>query len=262
MRIRIVILWIVILCSHTLSAQYAYFPQGGTIHFEKTVHVKNFLKTLTSVGKNDNFDKTYMEQMMSKAPETYIFKSKLLFSDEKSRYEPVKQELTGFMRSLIWFGLDYEGIFYQDMKKKQMHSLMDYQGTNMWTQDSLLNVKWKITDEYREIAGYSCRRANGVIMDSVYVVAFYTDDIPLSSGPSTFHGLPGMILGAVIPDRHTSIYATKVEIGQPEVTQVVGKKRDKPMTRKEIQSFLRESMSVGEWTTEKQFKIQMLGLFL
>ena len=30
--------------------------------------------------------------------------------------------------------------------------------------------------------------------DTVYVVAFYTEDIPVSGGPEMFGGLPGMIL--------------------------------------------------------------------
>ncbi len=48
-------------------------------------------------------------------------------------------------------------------------------------------------------------------MDSIYVVAFYTDEILTTGGPESFTGLPGMILGIAIPHEHVSWFATKVE---------------------------------------------------
>src|SRR6185437_10397918 len=87
--------------------------------------------------------------------------------------------------------------------------------------DSLRKIKWKITDENREIAGYNCRRANGLMMDSIYVVAFYTDKIPVSGGPESFSGLPGMILEVALPHENVIWRATKVteaEIPQGAIT--------------------------------------------
>ena len=48
-------------------------------------------------------------------------------------------------------------------------------------------------------------------MDSIYVVAFYTDEILTTGGPESFSGLPGMILGVALPHQHVSWFATKVE---------------------------------------------------
>jgi GLPGLI family protein len=47
-------------------------------------------------------------------------------------------------------------------------------------------------------------------MDSIYVVAFYTDQIPVSGGPESFTGLPGMILGIALPYEHITWFATKI----------------------------------------------------
>ncbi|MGB3466297.1 MAG: GLPGLI family protein, partial [Cyclobacteriaceae bacterium] len=52
--------------------------------------------------------------------------------------------------------------------------------------------RWKITTEQKEILGFTCRKA--VLDDSTEVVAWYTSEIPTSSGPETFNGLPGIIL--------------------------------------------------------------------
>ena len=47
-------------------------------------------------------------------------------------------------------------------------------------------------------------------MDSIYVVAFYSDEIPVSGGPESFSGLPGMILGLALPHENVTWFATKV----------------------------------------------------
>jgi GLPGLI family protein len=67
-----------------------------------------------------------------------------------------------------------------------------------------------MTSETRNIAGFECRRANALIMDSIYVVAFYTDEIITPGGPESFCGLPGMILGVALPHQHVTWFATKL----------------------------------------------------
>jgi len=78
--------------------------------------------------------------------------------------------------------------------------------------DSLKKFEWKITGEVREIAGFECKKAITKICDSVVVVAFYTDQIPVKAGPENFNGLPGMILGLAIPRLASTWFATKLEL--------------------------------------------------
>jgi GLPGLI family protein len=78
-------------------------------------------------------------------------------------------------------------------------------------EDSLPALQWTLLEEYRVIAGYNCRKASTIIMDSIYVIAFYTNEIPVSGGPESFNGLPGMILGLVMPRLNTTYFATKNE---------------------------------------------------
>jgi GLPGLI family protein len=80
-------------------------------------------------------------------------------------------------------------------------------------QDSMRRIDWRLKDELRTIAGYKCRKAVGIICDSVYVVAFYTDEILANTGPEMFGNLPGMVLELAIPRLHTTWVATKVQLG-------------------------------------------------
>lgn len=101
-------------------------------------------------------------------------------------------------------------IMYQDLKKNISNLQLEIDEKYTIT-DSLNNITWRFTDEYRDIAGFECRRVNGATPDSLYIVAFYTDQIPVSAGPALTSGLPGMILGLVIPEMHIQYWATKVD---------------------------------------------------
>lgn len=101
-------------------------------------------------------------------------------------------------------------IVYTDCKHNLYQSARIIFNELFIVEDTLERINWKITNEKRNIAGVECRRANAIIFDSIYVVAFYADAIPVSSGPELFSGLPGMILGISLPHLHINIFATKV----------------------------------------------------
>ena len=110
-------------------------------------------------------------------------------------------------------------------------------------EDSLRNATWKITNDFREIAGFNCRRATTIIMDSVFVVAFYTDEIMIPGGPESFNGLPGMILGLVINRLHTTWYATKVEVNSVNVKDIAPPLKGKKVNNAELIETLKKSFS-------------------
>jgi len=245
----------------TVKAQHVYFPTEGTILYDKTVHVKNLLKRHISTLKDDDFSKKYFQELLDRVSETAVLKKKVSFRGQEMSMESVAETYDPILSNLLRSGLlDYQQTLYQDLSKSTSKSAFELGGSPVLIQDSLLQVKWKITDEYRNIAGYDCRRANGVTLDSVYVVAFYTDQIPISAGPGTVHGLPGMILGLVVPEQHFNIYATDVKFGSPTLKTTVGRKRDQPMTRKEAHGRLKDIL--GRWMTDQQFNLLLAAMFL
>lgn len=62
--------------------------------------------------------------------------------------------------------------------------------------DQIPDYKWKITREKADIAGYKATKAEGVMMDSIPVIAWYASDIPVKDGPANISGLPGLIVKA------------------------------------------------------------------
>jgi GLPGLI family protein len=83
-------------------------------------------------------------------------------------------------------------------------------------------------------------------MDSIYVIAFYTDEIPVSGGPESFTGLPGMILGIVLPRLNTTYFATKVETQLlPETAFALPKTKSKKVNFKQYNDEL--SKAIKDW---------------
>src|SRR5690606_20107206 len=97
----------------------------------------------------------------------------------------------------------------------------------------------------RTIAGFNCRKAVGIICDSVYVVAFFAEEIPVSGGPESFAGLPGMILGLVVPRLHTTWFATKLTLQNSTTANFPLPRKGKKTTEPELHKLLQSSMK--EW---------------
>jgi GLPGLI family protein len=124
--------------------------------------------------------------------------------------------------------------------------------------DTARRINWKITDETREIAGYMCRRANAIVMDSIYVVAFYSDEIPVSGGPESFSGLPGMILGLALPHENVTWFATKVtDLPVAEAALKVPAK-GKVVTYNSLKTTLTKAMEGWGEYGKRFFKIYLL----
>ncbi|WP_276090848.1 GLPGLI family protein [Pedobacter sp. JY14-1] len=190
-----------------VNARQKHFINSGTIEFERTANMFALVKK--KVTKNTQDIKPYYERYLTSEPQFRKLKSTLFFNSSKSLYVPVPPERG------LWH-------YYDTPMANQLNTVFsDFRGGNSVVQkefyertylvkDQMRKIKWKITEEKRVIAGFRCRRANGLMLDSIYVVAFYTDEIHIPGGPESFNGLPGMILGVSVPHENVTWFATKV----------------------------------------------------
>ena len=95
-----------------------------------------------------------------------------------------------------------------------------------------------------------------VIFDSVYVFAFYTDEITVSGGPMGIHGLPGMILGITIPRMFTSWIATKLEVNGVKTNIITPPTKGKKRPAEELkQNIEKVSKDWGTWGRQSIWNI-------
>lgn len=70
--------------------------------------------------------------------------------------------------------------------------------------------KWKIENEKKTLAGYSCQKAVATFLGRKWV-AWFTPDIPVQEGPWKLWGLPGLIIQAEDADKDFSFICIEIK---------------------------------------------------
>ncbi len=223
MKIKILFLTMVLFLFTGVDAQI--FISKAKIEYE----VKSDIRK--TMGNN-----TWEEMLKDKLPRFKTGYYHLVFAANKSLYQfdhwgPPK--LPDFMTS----GDENEKYFY-NYNTGTCKIQKNVEGSNVDIADWIPKLKWKLVNEYRVIAGFNCRKAYAVMLDSVYVFAFYTEEITIPGGPASFHGLPGTILGITVPRLYTSWIATKVEVNDINVNAVKSFDAKRYITMSDLKSLI------------------------
>lgn len=225
-----------LICIFLLTAfgANAQFTQYGKIEYEKKVNVKRQLNDL------DDEQKQWIEKFKAQIPDFNTSYFDLYFNTSKSLYKPGKEVEGG---TKLWFAQApaSDNVVLTDFATEKVKANKTVFEQKFLVEDSMRKIEWKISDEIRTIANYKCRKAVGKIFDSVYVVAFYTEDIMVSGGPEMFSGLPGMILQLAIPRMHTTWVAQKIDMVKPKDTDFTTSDKGKKTTQKELYETLKTS---------------------
>ncbi len=246
MRKKIILFAVLLIHAAGLLAQYAHFTLSGTIEFEKRVNA------YTVIQKNINKDnEAWMQPQFDyykkNNPQFTTLNAKMEFGNNKTLYTPNETELSQNWLINTNPMLNQFNTIFTDIKTKSSVDQKMVFGQTYLVTDSTRKIKWKITDETRVIAGYTCRRANGIYLDSVYIVAFYTTSIPVAGGPESFSGLPGMILGVALPHENVTWFATKVTEGSIPQNDIVPPKKGKATNEKELWKTLQDASENWGW---------------
>lgn len=216
---RILIAAIIAITSIAADAQ-TLFHNSVKIEFEKTVYTKQLYKDLSP---------EWYEMIKDRLPNSSLSYFEFIGDTTHSVYKPGR-ELPVDPRSFNMNIAD-KNIVYNDYKNATTITQKPVFEETFLVQDSMLKIKWKLTADTRTIAGFDCRKAVGLIDDSIAVFAFYTDEILITGGPEGANGLPGMILGLGMPRIHTTWFATKVEINGVDMSKVKPATKGKKVNR-------------------------------
>lgn len=267
---KLIALACILLVSKLASAQYAYFGTRGTISFDKVTYTRaqtrEMMKKFEQAAPGRMGGMHFWGGDINSMPDSRTEKMTMQFDENGSLLAPIEEDedknSSRGQRGNIGGGRGNRGgamgaisvqggggavvmrgggasrrnsakVLYQNLKSNTAEVQIELDDKYI-LKDSLSKVTWRFTDEYRNIAGFECRRVNGATPDSLYLVAFYTDQIPVSGGPALSHGLPGMILGLAIPEMHIQYWATNVAYHNELVPTDWKDKKSKPMTLDEF----------------------------
>ncbi|MCB9056413.1 MAG: GLPGLI family protein [Chitinophagales bacterium] len=235
----------IISISFSLQGFSQQFIESGKIEFEvRTNNYKLFGDGIFGEmfkDKYPQFSTTYFNYTFDNNKAIYQFDHR----DEKSN---LPWNRNNYEDENVWFS-NYETGIYSNKK-------FVFDDTYLLS-DSLMKIDWKLVpNETRLIAGFNCRKAQGVIFDSVYVFAFYTDEIMISGGPMSINGLPGMILGITIPRMYTSWIATKLQVNGVNTAIVTPPSKGKKKNANELRESVQKATSGwGSWGQQSVWNI-------
>lgn len=221
------------------------FINSGMIEFE----------VRTNNHKSMGDDGFWAEMFKDKTPQFSTSWYTYTFNTDKSLYKFARRDET---TKIPWDrGENDDNVWYSDYTEGTFTDRKFVFDDNYLLSDSLMKIDWKmVPNETREIAGFICRKAVGKIFDSVYVFAFYTDEITISGGPMGIHGLPGMILGITIPRMFTSWIATKLQINGVNTGIITPPVKGKKKKANELQENIKKvAKDWGEWGQQSIWKI-------
>jgi len=227
--------------ANTLFAQNKHFTTNGIIEYEKSVNMYAVFQKIIDKD-NEAWLQPAFDSYKKTQPQFRKLKSTLAFGNNKTMFTPIEPEAEGNT-----FFLDNPMVGQNNTVQTDLNTYISVDQKKVFeslflVKDSVRKINWKITTETREIAGFTCRRANALVLDSVYVVAFYTDDITVPGGPESFAGLPGMILGLAIPHENVTWFATKVNEVPVDEKALAAPKKGKAVNRKELTATLTDVM--------------------
>ncbi|MCL1652578.1 hypothetical protein BAZ12_00660 [Elizabethkingia miricola] len=123
----------------------------------------------------------------------YIGKDKSIFQDNK------KFQIDSLIASQEHFQFPSKPLFkvnhviFKDYKKSELVYSEVIDKALVGYKEPLLQMKWNLKNESKEILSYTCYKAETEFRGRKYV-AWYTKEVPFQDGPYKFAGLPGLIL--------------------------------------------------------------------
>ncbi|HSU29481.1 MAG TPA: GLPGLI family protein [Chitinophagaceae bacterium] len=209
----------------------AHFFSAIKVEFEKSISVRQLYKETQP---------EWYERIKDRLPVTALSYFEFTGDSSRSIFKPGKDVPIDPRAS--YRAVADKNIVFTDFKKGRTISQKPVFEETFLVEDSLLNIKWKITGDLRTIAGFECHKAIGILDDSIGIFAFYTDELMVSGGPEGIQGLPGMILGLGIPRLHTTWFATRVEVNDVDMKKVLPATKGKKVNRLTLMQSLEKVM--------------------
>jgi GLPGLI family protein len=212
-------------------------------------------------GKNSTINdaqKAQFEAMMKKQfQKTFVLtfdKNSSIYKEEKKLSAPAGMPVNG-MKFMVMESGGGSDVYYKNTKKNSFVNKTEIMGKRFLIKDKLPKYDWKLTSETKNIGIYTCykatytreiERTNMTVEDGevkekkekvdVVTTAWYTPTIPVSNGPGSYAGLPGLILE--IHEGKQTIICSEIVMNPTNKIKIEEPKKGKKVSQKQYEKIM------------------------
>lgn len=264
----------------TIFSSFAQDFQGMAVYESKTSTADFKARMEGNKDMTPEMRKMIEDRMKTMFEKTFILnfdKNASIYKEEEKLEAPGTQNSGMRMMGSFMGG---GGTHYKNIKEKKFIIDKEMMGKEFLIQDSLPKLDWKMSQETKEIGGYMCFKATamqkasqsdfrnfkmkkegdkekketvsaekskttsimaeGEIPKEIEVVAWYTPEIPVSTGPENFQGLPGLILE--VSAGKTTLLCSKMVMNIKDKKEIIAPTKGKVVTQKEYDEIVTKKM--------------------
>lgn len=205
---------------------------GGTVTYEQVINYG-----LEGVFDHPKWD-AYIADLpkKGKAIFTLTFTAETsLYQEDFKQKEPMSRQLQGALTKANYGKPPKEKLkkLYYDFAKKEQLEQVEFMTRFFLIASPLEGKDWKLTTKKKKVLDYVCMGADIEMGDEI-ITAWFTPEIPISSGPEKFNGLPGLILG-LEKNEEVFMLATVVDLTKPAATAVTLPEKGQKVSRQKME---------------------------
>ena len=204
------------------------------------------------------------DQMMEMLKKQFEKTYKLTFNKEESIYKEEEQLEAPKPQGMVMVMVETGGsdVMYKNTKENRYTNQNESFSKVFLIQDELKKIDWVLGSETKNIGDYTCYKAtykrevevmesgisinkdkefdNKVELKEIEVVAWYTPQIPVNSGPGNYYGLPGLILE--VNDDSQSIMCSKIVLNPESKVKIAEPTKGKKITQEKYDAIMDKKM--------------------
>ncbi len=233
----------------------------ATLSFTANAQNEGVIKFTVTRDMHVALEGTQAEAYKDFIPQYQTSQNELIFNENSSLYQIVQDETSDEVDEMemdqgnVQIDIDFGGGESEDNKiyfDKSTNTIIeqrDFMGKLFLLEEQAEEIEWKVTEETDTILGKICTKATTQLDGNmngeevkIDVIAWFTSEIPASFGPSSYRGLPGMILKVDFDNGFEIIEATEISMEEIEKNQLKKPNKGKKVTSEEYETIVAEHM--------------------
>ena len=189
-------------------------------------------------------------QFADQLPKERRSKKELLFNSDVSLFQNLKEDETAEEVAMEHGGamvqmkmMEPDNQLFYDIKDSKTIEKREFMTRNFLIEGGIKQGEWKMTGDQKMILDYPCFKAEKEENDSTVTSAWFTPSIPVSTGPSKFIGLPGLVLQVEFEGGDRTITAQSVDLSAIDEDLLEKPKKGKKVTQEEFDTIVEEKMA-------------------